>query len=468
MPTELEWIDDPDDPKVFTIKLYDDEREVELEVNAGVDMRRFKEAAPTLTALLGAEGVVTLSPSDWYPLQAVLANPRLTLWSKRWGLDHGKLRAAIDYYKAMMGPTPLTLDDVMRGILDKLSQKEIPTHLPDSKCGPDEWPIAAVSRSSMRAKHIAIMLAFVEYICKDRPVMPHPLILCIYSWAWEYPPHNILIEVPSTTLEYSRRVAEARIALDLSDDKWQLDGGSRDLKRRGQLNIMICFIAWLFSLASAGVVTFFAVVAGSTPTLATTLGLLFCRPHTTGAFPPSWNGHVRIRWGAGYSASFSSSSFLRRLGPGGHGPFRTTLVYIASWITWHFRQPLRSMLQFTGRPPSSQWVLNVAGTIENIAFSTWVSACVITHLLRERKFVLVLAICACYLLSTRVMTSSSFVASAVGRFDWVFWFAELGLFLVVPTAAIIPWGVTPSHSAFFLLSTVIWANMIASACYAPV
>ena len=133
-PTELEWIDDPDNPKVFTVKLCDGDREVELDVNAGVDMRRFKEAAPTLTALLGAEGVVTLSPSDWYPLQAVLANPRLSLWSKRWGLDEGKLRAAIDYYKAMMDPTtsPILNDD-MRNILDNLSQKEIPTHLPDSK-----------------------------------------------------------------------------------------------------------------------------------------------------------------------------------------------------------------------------------------------------------------------------------------------------------------------------------------------
>jgi len=202
--------------------------------------------------------------------------------------------------------------------------------------------------------------------------------------------------------------------------------------------------------------------------LATTLGLLFCRPHTDGVFPPSWNGYIRIRWGVGYAASFSSTGFLRRLGPGGHGPCRTTLVYIGSWITWYFRQPLRSALQFADRPPSSQWVFDVAGTIENIALTNWISACIFTRLFRERKFMVILAIGACYFASSRAMTTTSVVSSVAKRFEWVFWFAEFGILLVVPAAAIIPWGVTPSHSAFFVLSTVIWADIISSACYAPV
>ena len=151
------------------------------------------------------------------------------------------------------------------------------------------------------------------------------------------------------------------------------------------------------------------------------------------------------------------------MGPTGNSLFRCIVVYVASWITWYLRTPLRRAMQFARPAPTSTWVLWVAICFECMAMLATFMGIFMLIAWRQVKASIALtinfiALAICFALMVRYM--------ATKQGHWaLFWYSELGILTAILYAAVIHRGVGPSHGPFVWYNAIVWIHTIASSCF---
>jgi hypothetical protein len=459
-----------------------------LEIVTGLDMERFTQAVDQFLQEMDLE-----KDDDkprigellrlWRALRIYQQCRQQTEWSEDY--DQRLFNDGTQHYKRMMKSTGPTANqnleesnETPKDILNSLEKTKMSLHYPDSPYGANELPVGAIMEDeAVSAKHLAAMLAFTEYICGDSYKGINPLILCIWIWMQGrlHPSDSMVITLPpsrrfiypqSTTqltqeIEEPNRISSAPNVLDLSSDDWDIDGGT----------FMNAWkVIWVFSLITSVLIAFFVVVSGGgNPSLATTLGLLFVRPYSIDSnlhdsgYPPSWNGRRRLRWDNGYACGLFKGKHYKKMGPTGNSLFRCIVVYVASWITWYLRTPLRRAMQFARPAPTSTWVLWVAICFECMAMLAMFMGIFMLIAWRQVKASIALtinfiALAICFALMVRYM------ATKQGH-KALFWYSELGILTAILYAAVIHRGVGPSHGPFVWYNAIVWIHTIASSCF---
>ncbi|KAF8247045.1 hypothetical protein K440DRAFT_683089 [Wilcoxina mikolae CBS 423.85] len=245
-----------------------------------------------------------------------------------------------------------------------LSETTMMIYLEDSICEPsaEVSPGASVRAGHLAADKLALMLAYVKCFC----VLPssktsgggtaapentylkqlNPFMPCILFWKLE----KLSLDSFHLTLlpTHARGDLEANRTETMTsltaDDIWEVDGQQTKSWKT----------SYVASLASGSIVTLFTVLATNiNPSLATTIGLMFLKPHTNdyslrdAGTPPSWNGRSRIRWEeGGYGCGIFSGTYHKRMGKSGTSAPRVVIIHILSWLTWVWREALRRELGF--------------------------------------------------------------------------------------------------------------------------
>jgi hypothetical protein len=499
----------------------------EVEVITKVDMDKFDRVAELLLQRLEH-----LPPNGkdvplvgkllrlWRGLQIYQQYPQQTRWDppleratgKSYG--HSEIDNRVESYLKLMSAYP---EQISTEIDYPTETPRMQIHYPDAHYAENELPVGATAKeSAVSADEISLLLAFTEYVCGDRNRAINPLILCIWLWMKGklHPSDNLLIKLPPSTQfiypqpdltpkallsepqnqthpsppevkspevttqpaaespppvksalptpsEEPLVLSRAPNILDLSGEDWEVDGDTF-------LNVWK--VIWVLSLLSSALIAFFVILSGGgNPNMATTLGLLFCRPYSIDSnpqdsgYPPSWNGRRRLRWGSGYSCGVFKGTFYKRMGPTGNSLFRATTVHAVSWVTWIWRKQLQTSLNFTQSKPSSIWVLWVAVVLECMATAACFYGTFFLMNLRQRKAAFV---CGLNFVCVSVMCVLMFryLISDVGH-ETVFWCSEMGIAIAIFYPAVIHRGIGPSHGPFVWYTAIVWIHIIASSCF---
>lgn len=389
---------------------------------------------------------------------------------------------AVNFLCEKMKAPKFRWDDETKGDYEKLchplSKCTMMIYLEDSICelSTEVSPGASVRADHLAADKLAWMLAYVKCFCipGSTAVSKHthlkqlnPFMPCILLWKLgKLSSDSLHLTLPPMhargDLEANRTETMIRLTVNGS---WEVDGQQTKSWKT----------SYVASLASGSIVTFFTILATNiNPSLATTIGLMFLKPHTNdyslrdAGTPPSWNGRSRIRWEEdAYNCGIFSGTYHKRMGKSGTSAPRVVIIHTLSWLTWVWREALRTELGFKKAdiPDVLRWVLWAAFLGEAVVATLTVLGAFKLYQWKQQELWIVsatsapwLGVCA-FLMVRHILYE--------GGLTVLFYLSEVGAMMAgVLNISVILVGVGSSNGPIEWHVVIMWVHIVASSCFA--